>query len=85
MKYFKILFLLITTSTLISFNPISAKNQSFAMLAPQTSVVYICNSSGAYAYHTHYCQGLNRCKSSVSQVNISTAKSKGYRECGYCY
>jgi uncharacterized protein YgiM (DUF1202 family) len=47
--------------------------------------VLICNSENSYAYHSHYCHGLNRCKASVSKVTISQAKAKGYRACGICY
>ena len=49
------------------------------------SKVLICNSKNAYAYHSHYCHGLNRCKSRVSKVTISTAVSRGYRACKICY
>ncbi|HHT51588.1 MAG TPA: SH3 domain-containing protein [Bacteroidales bacterium] len=49
------------------------------------SYVLICNSSSAYAYHTHYCKGLRRCKSEVSKVTVSNAQKMGYKPCGFCY
>jgi endonuclease YncB( thermonuclease family) len=47
--------------------------------------VMICRSSSSYAYHTHYCRGLSRCKHQVETVAISKAKSMGYRACQICY
>ncbi|MFK5854505.1 MAG: SH3 domain-containing protein [Bacteroidota bacterium] len=47
--------------------------------------VLICNSKSSYAYHNHYCRGLNRCKSDVGSVTVSTAVNRGYRACKNCY
>jgi|GEM_PF-1759080 len=47
--------------------------------------VLICNSKSSYAYHSHYCHGLNRCKSGVSKVTVPEAKRQGYRPCKICY
>ncbi len=49
------------------------------------SKVLICNSQSAYAYHSHECHGLNRCKASISSVSESQARSSGYRPCKICY
>jgi uncharacterized protein YgiM (DUF1202 family) len=65
------------------------KKTSTTSSTPKTkkveSYVLICNSSSAYAYHSYYCRGLNRCKSGVSKVTESEAQSRGYRPCKICY
>jgi len=50
-----------------------------------TAKVLICNSSTAYAYHSHYCSGLNRCTHSVSKVKVSEAVKLGRSACEVCY
>ena len=47
--------------------------------------VLICISKSAYAYHSHYCSGLNRCTHTVSKVAISDAEKMGYKPFGFCY
>ena len=47
--------------------------------------VYICISSGATKYHSHYCQGLKKCTHTVKEVSKAEAVQKGYGPCGYCY
>lgn len=47
--------------------------------------VLICTGSGAYAYHSHRCWGLNRCKASIVRTTRSKAEQKGYRPCRNCY
>lgn len=47
--------------------------------------VYICNSKSSYAYHSHFCRGLNRCKAGTSKVSKSQAKNSGYKACKICY
>ncbi len=49
------------------------------------ATVFICNSKNAYAYHSHRCHGLNRCRSGVSSVTKSKAENSGYRACKICY
>lgn len=51
----------------------------------ETTMVLICKSKSAYAYHSHYCSGLNRCRSEVSKISIEQAKSRGYKACKICY
>lgn len=48
--------------------------------------VYICRSSGAYAYHSHYCQGLKRCTHRIDKVTQKEAIRIGFEKpCGFCY
>ena len=47
--------------------------------------VYICNSKSSYAYHSHFCHGLNRCRSGFSKVTLSEAIDYGYQACKICY
>lgn len=47
--------------------------------------VLICNSKSAYAYHSYQCRGLSRCRSSISKVKESEARSMGYSPCKICY
>lgn len=56
-----------------------------AQSATDTSKVLICNSSTAYAYHSHYCSGLNKCTHSVSKVKISEAVNLDRTPCKVCY
>ncbi len=45
--------------------------------------VYICESKNATAYHLDKeCSGLQRCKSTITQVSEETAKKKGLHFCG---
>jgi hypothetical protein len=49
------------------------------------STVLICNSPNAYAYHSHKCSGLQRCKSNVLSIKLSEAKKAGRSACKICY
>lgn len=49
------------------------------------STVLICNSPNAYAYHSHKCSGLQRCKSNVLNVKLVDAKKAGRTPCKICY
>jgi hypothetical protein len=51
----------------------------------QDDVVYICISSGATKYHSHYCQGLKKCTHEVKKISKKDAIERGYGACGYCY
>ena len=53
----------------------------------QTSKVWICTSSGAYAYHNNRaCSGLNNCKATIIQVTEKEAIEKwGRKKCKRCY
>jgi hypothetical protein len=55
------------------------------ILLENSQEVYICLSSGAVAYHSHYCGGLKKCKQKIVKVSLSEAKSRGYRACKTCY
>jgi hypothetical protein len=82
----KILILLIAFSMSIGLGTASSNfNYENAIITPQNSMVFICMSSNAYAYHDHYCQGLNRCTHDVYKITVSEAVGKGYKACGYCY
>lgn len=52
---------------------------------PQSQMVYICDSDGAYAYHLKKdCQGLKRCKHTVLFVSKEEAFKRGKKKfCGY--
>ena len=62
------------TQPLVSPLPVSA-----------SPMVYICQSSNAYAYHSHTCRGLRNCRHRVEQISLAEAKGLGKRPCGYCY
>jgi hypothetical protein len=48
-----------------NFHPAAFKKETY---------VYICNSSGAYAYHSSKtCRGLNRCTHEILKVTLSDA------------
>ncbi|WP_419555721.1 DUF5763 domain-containing protein [Pollutibacter soli] len=47
--------------------------------------VLICKSTGAYAYHSHNCQGLRQCRATIEKVTIEEAKRLRRKACGYCY
>lgn len=53
----------------------------------QTSKVWICTGSGAYAYHNNRaCSGLNNCKATIIQVTEKEAIEKwGRKKCKKCY
>jgi len=56
----------------------------FACKAGDT--VYLCNGPQSKVYHkTTHCQGLRRCSTDIEATDISKAKAKHRRECGYCY
>ena len=41
------------------------------LVSKQTEVtVLVCGGKSAYAYHSHYCHGLNRCKSGVDFFSL---------------
>ena len=53
----------------------------------QTSKVWICTGTGAYAYHNNRaCSGLNNCKATIIQVTEKEAIEKwGRKKCKKCY
>ncbi|MGF7216653.1 hypothetical protein GGR92_002820 [Spirosoma lacussanchae] len=53
--------------------------------ATATATVLICESRSAYAYHSHECHGLARCRSTISRVSTGSARSLGYKPCRICY
>lgn len=52
---------------------------------PTVATVLVCGSRSAYAYHSYECHGLNRCRSEVSRVSLSEARSMGYVPCKICH
>ncbi len=75
-RYFFGLFLVLGLgAAAISSNVANAKEQT----------VLICNSSGSYAYHSHKCAGLLRCKSNILTVTVADAKKGGRSACKICY
>lgn len=51
-----------------------------------TTKVFICQGSSAYAYHVFDdCEGLNKCNGKKSKVTVNEAKRRGYKKfCGFC-
>lgn len=51
----------------------------------QTANVYICDSSGAYAYHyKKNCPGIKRCTHNVKMVSLADARRRYKRKlCGW--
>jgi len=49
------------------------------------TTVLICNSQNAYAYHSHKCSGLQRCKSEIVSIRVADAKKQGRSACKICY
>src|SRR5688572_605922 len=47
--------------------------------------VLICNSETAERYHKSQCSGLGKCTHSISEVQVSEAKSIGRTPCKICY
>ena len=46
--------------------------------------VFICNTKNAVAYHyIKNCHGLQKCKGTISEVSVETAKGKGLHLCGF--
>lgn len=73
MRKILLLFLALLTLILISGHNISKANQSLVTFQIQDSV-YICNSSGAYAYHIRInCSGLQRCTHGIIKVSKKDA------------
>lgn len=83
----KLAALLLISSVIFTANgqTVHHKQKSKRKTVRTEAKVYICNSSSAYAYHSGYCRGLNRCTHSVSRVSISEARNMGYVPCKICY
>ncbi|HEY4206250.1 MAG TPA: hypothetical protein VGM31_05550 [Puia sp.] len=48
--------------------------KTHVLVHKKETYVYICNSSGAYAYHSSKnCRGLNRCTHEILKVTLSDA------------
>ena len=80
----------LTYPTLHQYLPAWLSNASSthlnASVAPTEELVYICDSPGAYAYHSKQkCEGLQRCRHEILHVPLSQALAKGKQKiCGYC-
>ena len=80
--------LVVAYALLISSVVVNAKNYSHEhpmLLGHASERVLICLSENAYAYHSHYCRGLNNCKERVRNVSVAEAERLGYRPCKICY
>lgn len=52
----------------------------------ESGMVYVCNGTKSYRFHKNRnCKGLNQCRSTVSTMANSEARSKGYTPCRICY
>jgi hypothetical protein len=51
----------------------------------EETTVLICKSENAYAYHSHKCSGLQRCKAEIASIRIAEAKKLGKSACKICY
>ena len=58
--------------------------QSVLKTVPNSTDVYVCNSSSSYAFHKYQCSGLNRCKSGISEISKEKAESMGRTPCKIC-
>ena len=73
----KIIFLLATV--LIAFSGFGAahadgRSAVHPRVLKKETYVYVCNSSGAYAYHSSKtCRGLNRCTHEILKVTLEDA------------
>lgn len=48
--------------------------------------VFICDSNGAYAYHSKTsCSGLNNCEYTIYKISEKGAINEGYRYCELCW
>lgn len=65
----------------------NTKSKETKTKTPKEVTVYICNSEGAYAFHSRKgCSGLKRCKHEVLALTKSEAiSSYGRRACKKCY
>lgn len=64
---------------------VSYQRKKQKRVTPSVSYVLICESRSAYAYHSHMCHGLNRCRSAISRVSRTQAAEAGYVPCRICY
>lgn len=49
------------------------------------TLVYVCNSSGAYRYHgISTCRGYQQCKHTEDHISISEARKRKYTPCLIC-
>ncbi len=60
-------------------------NQFNSSQSSNNSLVIICLSEDAYAYHEHECRGLERCDASTQEVTLEEAQENGRKPCGFCY
>jgi hypothetical protein len=65
--------LLVSFSNFAGAPPLNHRNSHPAAFKKET-YVYICNSNGAYAYHSSKtCRGLNRCTHEILKVTLADA------------
>lgn len=82
----KAILLLSLSLSLVAFGPFQpAVAEEYALVAPQSQQVLICESSSSYAYHAYKCSGLSRCTHSISKLSLQEAQNLGRKPCKICY
>jgi hypothetical protein len=72
------------TKTLITFTLAISLGGAGLSLAKAGRKVYICNTKNAVAFHLKRdCQGLQKCKGTISEVTEAEAETKGLHLCEY--
>jgi hypothetical protein len=88
MKKLLLLVLLLSTN-LILFPKAAESNQGKSLCHQQltnpATIVLVCTSPNAYAYHRYVCSGLSRCSYSVVEMSINAASERAYRPCKICF
>ncbi|HLZ87140.1 MAG TPA: hypothetical protein VKQ52_07870 [Puia sp.] len=86
MKRFLVLAALFAVTVLASGASLPVGPAAHPRVFHKETYVYICNSSGAYAYHsTKSCRGLNRCSHEILKVTLSEAVNTYRRKpCKIC-
>jgi hypothetical protein len=82
-KFFFFVFTLFASSCKSDKNDGNEKNLTSS--AKVKSIVIICDSDDAFAYHNHICAGLSNCESVLEDVNINFAIKNGRTPCKLCY
>jgi hypothetical protein len=82
-KFFFFVFTLVVSSCKSDKNDAIEKNQTKSTKVK--SIVIICDSDDAFAYHNRICRGLSNCESVIEDVNINFAIKMGRSPCKLCY
>jgi hypothetical protein len=86
MKKLLLLLVIFAIAIISSGAPPPAAEKDHARTFKKETYVFICNSNGAYAYHsTKSCRGLNRCTHEILKVTLSEAVNTYRRKpCKIC-